>query len=197
VDAELRLQGYRQAILQAGFSTGADLEIQGDFSEHSGYLAAAQLLERTPRPTAVFAANDNMAVGLLSALHNAGLEVPRQMALVGFDDIVIARYLNPPLTTVHVDMFGLGQRAVQLLLASCGSSATGGSPAAGRSDEAKGSRKTADAPPCVHETVPADLVVRHSCGSAGRQKQTVRQHGGPCESGQERAVTSKLILPKR
>ncbi|MBU1675983.1 substrate-binding domain-containing protein, partial [bacterium] len=82
----------------------------------SGYLAAASLLSHRPRPTAVFAANDSTAIGLMSALNNAGVSVPRDMAVVGFDNIAMAQYMSPPLTTVHVDAFALGQKAVRLML---------------------------------------------------------------------------------
>ena len=90
--------------------------LDGDFREITGFEAAATLLDRRPRPTAVFAANDSMAIGLLAALDGVGCRVPDDMAVVGFDDVAIAGYLNPPLTTVHVDACGLGSQAVEMML---------------------------------------------------------------------------------
>jgi LacI family transcriptional regulator len=147
VDARQRLEGYRAALRNAGVDLAPELEVAGDFSEQSGYAAAAALLAIQPRPTAVFVANDYMAVGLLSALHAAGVRVPGDMAVAGFDDIALARYVNPPLTTVNVDAFHLGERAFQLmadLLARRGQSAER-----------------------VHEVIEARLVVRSSCGAGG------------------------------
>jgi hypothetical protein len=114
VDAEDRLRGWRQALRAAGLEVRAGWQIEGDFSEAAGYRAAKALLALRPRPSAVFAANDYMALGLLSALRDAGIDVPREMAVTGFDDIAIAQYLSPPLTTVRVDAYELGARAVQL-----------------------------------------------------------------------------------
>jgi len=89
-------------------------------------------------------ANDVMAVGVLGALREAGLRLPRDMAVAGFDDIALARHLTPPLTTVHVDAYQLGERALQRLLRR-----DAGEPAPGRS----------------HEVLPTWLVVRASCGA--------------------------------
>jgi len=144
-DAMLRWQGYRAAATELGLTTSADLEVRGNFTESSGYEAARRLLARSPRPTAIFAANDNMAVGALSALREAGLRVPEDVAVTGFDDIASSSFLSPRLTTVRVEAWRLGQRAVQLLLAAM----QGG----------------AAAPP-EHEILPATLVVRESSGSA-------------------------------
>jgi LacI family transcriptional regulator len=77
-----------------------------------------QLLALESRPTAIFAANDSMAIGALSALRENDLRVPDDMAVAGFDDIPLARYMNPPLSTVHVDISTLGERAAALLLLS-------------------------------------------------------------------------------
>ncbi|TMQ69639.1 MAG: LacI family transcriptional regulator [Candidatus Eisenbacteria bacterium] len=142
IDAHQRLEGHRMALRDARLEPSASLELRGDFTERSGYEAGMQLVSRRPRPTAVFVANDPMAVGVLGALQDAGVEVPRAMAVAGFDDIPMARYLTPPLTTIHVDMLALGQRAVHLLTTPC-----------------------PDRTP-RRETVPTTLVVRASCGSA-------------------------------
>lgn len=151
VDAEERLRGYRKAIREAGLRPNAALEFQGDFTESSGYAAATRLLALEPRPTAVFASNDYMAIGLLSALRDAGVEVPRGMAVAGFDDIAISQYLSPPLTTVRVDAYELGERAVRLWT-------TAGKSAAARAERPTNGRGG-------KELLPATLVVRGSCGS--------------------------------
>ena len=117
-DAAERLRGYRTALGDGGIALDPSLLFRGDFSELSGHRAARSLLELEPRPTAIFAANDSMAIGALSALRESGLRVPEDMAVAGFDDIPLARYMNPPLSTVHVDIAKLGERAATLLLSS-------------------------------------------------------------------------------
>jgi LacI family transcriptional regulator len=116
VDADERRRGFRQALAEADLDPGAALVVPGDFRESAGYAAGVAVLARRPRPTAVFAANDSMAIGLLAALRKGGCRVPEDIAVVGFDDITMARYLSPALTTVHVDACGLGQQAVRLML---------------------------------------------------------------------------------
>ena len=115
IDARQRLDGYRTALRDAGVEPDPALEFHGDFTERSGYEAAREMLRQQGRPTAVFVANDHMAVGVLGALQEAGRAVPDDVALAGFDDIPMARYLTPALTTVHVDMFQMGERAVEML----------------------------------------------------------------------------------
>ena len=141
-DAAERLRGYHTALTEGGIEPEASLVVRGDFSELSGYGAVSQLLELEPRPTAIFAANDSMAIGALSALREAGLRVPDDVAVAGFDDIPLARYMNPPLSTVHVDISQLGERAAALLLASL----------------RKGNR------PHQQLQLPTTLVIRASCG---------------------------------
>jgi len=114
VDAEERRRGYREALKEGEGDLDPSLEIPGDFDQESGYASADLLLRLQPRPTAVFAANDWTAFGLMSALSEAGVRVPGEMAVAGFDDMSIAPFLNPPLTTVRVDAAELGKRAVRL-----------------------------------------------------------------------------------
>lgn len=117
-DARERLRGFRDAMRDLGATPAAlrRLELAGEFTEESGHEAALQILKIKPRPTAIFAANDSMAVGALAALAEAGVEVPREISVTGFDDIPIARYIAPPLTTIRVDIADLGRRAFGLLL---------------------------------------------------------------------------------
>lgn len=115
-DAAERLRGYRQALKDAGLESERALEVEGGFTEAGGYAAALQLLELEQRPTAIFAANDSMAIGALSALRESGVRIPEDMAVAGFDDIPLARYMDPQLTSVKVPIFDLGARAVEMLL---------------------------------------------------------------------------------
>jgi LacI family transcriptional regulator len=144
-DARERLRGFRHALAEAGVPHEAALELAGDFSDEGGYLAAQRALAVAPRPSALFAANDAMAIGALGALREAGVRVPEEMAVAGFDDIPVARYVSPPLTTVHVDNAALGARAVERLV----------SAVTGKRGALAGAR----------ETLPATLVVRASCGA--------------------------------
>ena len=115
-DAAERLRGYRIALREAGIVPDASLELVGNFTEAGGHAAAMELLGMRVRPTAIFAANDSMAIGALSALRESGVEVPEEMAVAGFDDIPLARYMDPPLSSVHVPICELGARAVEILL---------------------------------------------------------------------------------
>jgi LacI family transcriptional regulator len=165
VDAQERFRGYEKALVDAGVHPTSTLEIPGDFTELSGYRAVQDLIRIVPRPSAVFAANDCMAVGLLSALSAAGIKVPQEMAVAGFDDIAIARYLSPPLTTVHVDAYELGARAVRLLISN---------------------KQSLDPALCSHEIVPSHLVVRQSCGSQALLEERISEPamaGAPKEGG--------------
>ena len=108
-EARERLRGYRAAIKAAG---GPEQIVAGDFSEQSGCDAAQQFIGRD-LPEAIFCANDMMAVGCLYALRDAGVRVPDDVALAGFDDIPIARYVSPALTTAAVPIAEIGRRALE------------------------------------------------------------------------------------
>jgi LacI family transcriptional regulator len=143
VDAEERLRGYRAALRECGIEPGPGWEVPGDFTESSGYWSAREFVRQNPRPTAVVAANDYMAIGLMSALRDAGFRMPDEMSVTGFDDIAIAQYMSPALTTVHVDAYELGEKAVRLWLVSSSSEHRSGP---------------------SREVLPARLVIRDSCG---------------------------------
>jgi LacI family transcriptional regulator len=153
VDANERLRGFTQALSEAGHDPRDAIVVQGDFREPSGFSAGIELMKRVPRPSAVFVANDSMAVGLLAALENLGVDVPGDLAVVGFDDVDIAGYLRPPLTTVHIDAFALGQRAAQMMVNEIQS------PAKGTNHNIK---------------LPAVLKIRRSCGAQPNWKVTER-----------------------
>jgi LacI family transcriptional regulator, galactose operon repressor len=145
-DAAERLRGYRAALADAGLDADPALELPGDFTEEAGFRAAEALLAAAPRPTAVFAANDSMAIGVTSALRQANVSVPRDMAVAGFDDIPISRFLTPPLSSVRVPIQELGARAMEQLV---------------RAVEGENRHERIDA------TLPTELVIRDSCGAHG------------------------------
>ncbi|MFN2441927.1 MAG: LacI family DNA-binding transcriptional regulator, partial [Thermoanaerobaculia bacterium] len=144
-DATERLRAWREAMRAAGVERIDELLVIGDFSETAGYEAGYTILSRERRPTAVFAANDAMAIGALCAIREQGVRVPQEMAVVGFDDIPIARFVSPPLTTVSVEIAELGRRAFELLLEA----------------------SEQDREPRL-EVLPTHLVIRESCGSRAR-----------------------------
>jgi LacI family transcriptional regulator len=113
-EAQERMRGYRDAMAQL-VPAVEELILQGDFSEESGWRTGNQILALAARPTAVFAANDMMAIGCLFALNEADVQVPHEIALAGFDDIPMARFVSPPLTTVRVRIAELGSMALERL----------------------------------------------------------------------------------
>jgi LacI family transcriptional regulator len=143
-DADERLHGYRDAI--AGRKGASEIVLRGDFSESSGYRAGVEICEGNERPDAIFAANDMMALGCLFALTEKGVAVPDTIALAGFDDIPIARFVTPPLTTVRVRIADLGRRAFERLAELI-------------ADGDDGAKST--------ERLDCDLVVRQSSGAHG------------------------------
>jgi LacI family transcriptional regulator len=143
-DASERLRGYRAALKDAGVPPESALEAPGDFSEGSGFRAAQLLAARPGRPSAIFASNDAMAIGALSALRASGLKVPDDVAVAGFDDIPMAAYVEPPLSSVHVNISALGERATVRLLEAM---------------------QATDGHHVLREILPTTLVVRRSCGT--------------------------------
>jgi LacI family transcriptional regulator len=111
-----RLQGYQQALGDAGAAFDPDLVEEGGLEAQDGYDATLRLLHRAPDISALFVHTDLMAVGALSALHDMGLNVPSDCAVVGCDDIPVAARTIPPLTTVHIPFYETGETAARLLL---------------------------------------------------------------------------------
>ena len=138
-DAAERLRGYRDAL---GQPADPALIFQGDFSVDAGRAAALAFTALSPRPDAIFAANDMMAAGCMEALAELGIAIPGEIAVGGFDDVPLAHFLSPPLTTMRIDVARFGRTAFVQLVA-----AIAGQP---------------DLPP-VEKIVPA-LVIRQSCG---------------------------------
>jgi DNA-binding LacI/PurR family transcriptional regulator len=121
-----RLDGYREGLAAAGLAGAGDLVETGDFTEEGGAAAMERLLGRPGRPVdAVFAASDLMAAGALRALRAAGRRVPEDVAVVGFEDSAVARYAQPPLTTVRQPIEEMGRQATRLLLARVAGEASG------------------------------------------------------------------------
>jgi len=153
-DAQQREQGFRAAMAQWLPQVEPQV-LAGDFTEETGYRAGRELLAGEARPQAVFAANDMMAVGCLHAFKEAGLDVPGDVALAGFDDIPIARYVTPPLSTVRVRIAELGKRAMDLL-----------------AEQMEGEGR----PAASVQTLGCEIVVRESCG-ARRTKTRTKTRG--------------------
>jgi LacI family transcriptional regulator len=146
-DAHERLRGYRDALARLLPGT-SEWVLQGDFDEASGHRAGRELIESPKRPDAIFAANDMMALGCLFAFAQAGLRVPGDIALAGFDDIPLARYVHPALTTIRVNIAELGARAARLLIAQI-------------AGEVAGEPSTSS-----NDVLATDLIARESSGSS-------------------------------
>ena len=145
-DAQERLAGYRAAVDDFGLVGNSSLEMEGDFTRRTGHVLVEKFLSLEPRPTALFASNDSMAIGALRGLREAGIHVPEDVALVGFDDIPTASYVMPSLTTVHAPTQELGGQAMDHLLA----------------------RLKEETTPS-HQTLETRLVPRESCGCSSAE----------------------------
>jgi LacI family transcriptional regulator len=143
--AEDRVAGYQRALKEAGLGVDPALVYYGQFSLESGYTMTQQVLAVTPRPSGLFAGNNFIAIGALRALRDAGLQVPEDLALVGFDDLPADLVVDPFLTVVAQPAYEMGRRATELLLA----------------------RLSGEAPEAYQEIVlPTVLIVRQSSGQA-------------------------------
>lgn len=146
-----RYQGYTQALQDAGLVADPQLQIDAETSEGAGYEAALTLLQRRVKFDAVFGASDLIAIGAMTALEEAGLDVPQQVAVVGFDDIPTASYTHPPLTTVQQNTGLAGELLVDHLL------------------------KLVDGEVIKPLLLPAQLVIRGSCGAKRGGKKAVQR----------------------
>ena len=139
-----RFLGYKDGLRDSGLKFSELLVVAGDNSFGSGARAAAKLIGRKTRPTAIIAANDDMAVGAMRTAHRLGVEVPRQLSIAGFDDITLSQQTDPPLTTVRQPLVRMAERAVLMLAHGNG-------------------KESADT---AHEIVPAEIRIRESTGPA-------------------------------
>lgn len=140
-----RTEGYQRALHEAGIVFDETKVIEGDWSASSGQSALLSFVEQGRIPTAVFAQNDRMAMGVLRAARDANIKVPSQLAVIGVDDMPLSSYFDPPLTTMRQDMPRIGQEATRMLLEII-------------------QKKN----PAVRELkLPAQLVVRHSTSDKG------------------------------
>jgi len=110
-----RFTGYMNAFAQYGLQPDKDLIKEGIFSTKTGYCSASELFSSDNRPTAVFASNDQIALGVMHAAREMGISVPEDLSIVGFDDIPISEYFTPPLTTVKVPIYDVGKAAMKLV----------------------------------------------------------------------------------
>lgn len=146
-----RLEGYLDALRKAGIEPPGEYIQEGDWSEASGTRAMERLLQIVPRPEAVFAASDSMAIGAMKAIRAAGLRVPEDIAIVGFDDMPTAAMVDPPLTTVHHPIERIGFLAASMLIEQLELSST-------QLDSS-----------VQHVVLPSRLVIRKSCGQELRR----------------------------
>lgn len=115
-DARERLAGYRRALDEAGVAFDQQLVVEGDFMEPGGEVAVTTLLERQVAFSAVVFGNDLMAIGAFNGFKQAGMRIPQDVSLVGYDDVLMAGYVEPPLTTVRVPVAEFGSEAGRLAL---------------------------------------------------------------------------------
>ncbi|UXI02506.1 HTH-type transcriptional repressor PurR [Photobacterium sp. TY1-4] len=112
-----RLKGFHKAMAEANLSVNPDWLIEGDFECESAVAAAKQFIAMEERPTAIFCFNDIMAMALISTFEQAGLRVPDDISIIGYDNIDLAPYFSPPLTTIHQPKQRLGKKAIEILMA--------------------------------------------------------------------------------
>lgn len=111
-----RVAGFHQAVEAADLEVNPDQVVEGDFQYQGGYEAAQRLSQAGSAPTAIFACNDLMAIGAYRYAHENQLRIPQDISIIGFDDVHLASYTNPPLTTVRQSKAKMGSRAADLLI---------------------------------------------------------------------------------
>ncbi|MBW9153107.1 LacI family DNA-binding transcriptional regulator [Clostridium estertheticum] len=135
-----RFNAYKNALTDAGIAVKSNLIVKGDFTINGGYNATKKLLQKEI-PTAIFCGNDMMAIGAIQAIEEANLNVPEDISIVGFDDIEVARYINPALTTVRMKLLEMASIATNTLITSIESNSNFS----------------------ANYTLPIDLIERNSC----------------------------------
>lgn len=114
--AQMRYEGYKRALAEAGIAINPDWIVESDFECEGGYQAFEKLYERGKLPSALFVSNDMMAMGVIQAASQRGLRVPDDLSLIGYDDVHIAKFMTPALTTIHQPKYRLGKAAIDTLL---------------------------------------------------------------------------------
>lgn len=114
--AQMRYEGYKRALAEAGIAINPDWIVESDFECEGGYQAFEKLYERGKLPSSLFVCNDMMAMGVIQAASQRGLRVPDDLSLIGYDDVHIAKFMTPALTTIHQPKYRLGKAAVDTLL---------------------------------------------------------------------------------
>lgn len=115
-DAKLRIKAFKDACRQNDVNIPKNYLVEGDFTRESGLRLAMELMSLKNKPEVIFAANDMMALGCYDAASKKGMSIPDDIGVVGFDDIFVSQYLNPPLTTVSAQIEDEGKRAAELLI---------------------------------------------------------------------------------
>ena len=115
-DAEERFRGFKGALKKNNLPLHDSSIVAGDFTARSGYYGFTRLMSQSQKPEAIFAANDMMATGAYEAARNSHIKIPQDVAIVGFDDVYLSQLLVPRLTTVHVPIIELGQKAIRYLI---------------------------------------------------------------------------------
>ncbi|EKO3564536.1 substrate-binding domain-containing protein [Vibrio metschnikovii] len=114
--AQMRYEGYKRAMLEAGLTINPDWIIESDFECEGGAQALYRLKKKGPLPSAIFVSNDMMAMGVIHAASDLHIAIPDQLSIIGYDDIHIANFMTPSLTTIHQPKYRLGQAAIDTLL---------------------------------------------------------------------------------
>ncbi|HHG3595727.1 TPA: substrate-binding domain-containing protein [Vibrio parahaemolyticus] len=114
--AQMRYEGYKRAMNEAGLDFNANWIIESDFECEGGYQAFKKMAERGTLPSSIFVSNDMMAMGVINAANELGIKVPDDLSIIGYDDIHIAKFMSPSLTTIHQPKYRLGQAAVETLV---------------------------------------------------------------------------------
>jgi DNA-binding LacI/PurR family transcriptional regulator len=151
-NAQERLAGFKRSLKQSKIAISAEYIQESTFDRQAGYAKSLVLLRLVPRPTAIFASNDLIALGVLQAAHELGLRCPEDLSVIGFDNLELGEYTNPSLTTVHQPGYQLGARAADILLAQV----------SGRQQSVQ------------HVVLKTDLILRGSVGPPSEKKKISR-----------------------
>jgi len=160
-----RFEGYRQALTEAGIAVDPAYVARGDFTTPGSYSAAAALLALPERPTAIFAANDQMAYGAFLVAKAQGLRIPDDLAVIGFDDIELSAHIQPALTTVRQPFEQMGKMAAELLLTLVNTPHAIGADWYASVPQVARARVGREALKAMQTQLPTELVIRASCGA--------------------------------